>query len=63
MNARYLRMIEFFQQTKKKEEEKKASKELEYVKAVLSKMRFYFDLDFKNNQNDILIKEAKKDIK
>ena len=63
MKTRYLRMIEFFQQTKKKEEELRAKKELEFVKAVLCRMHFFYDLDFKNYMNDPLIKEAKKDIK
>ena len=63
MNTRYLRMIEFFRQTKKREEGIRAQKELEYVKAVYTRMRFFYDLDFKNYQKDPLIKEAKKDIK
>ena len=56
-------MIEFFQQTKKPENVKKSKKELEYVKAVYTKMRFYYELDFKNFQKSPIILEAKKEIK
>jgi len=63
MNSRYLRMIEFFQQTKKKEEIKKAKNEFEYLKAIYNKMKFYYDLDFKNFLKNPIIIEAKKDIK
>lgn len=63
MNSRYLRMIEFFQQTKKPENGKKAKKELEYLKAVYTRMRFYYELDFKNFQKSPIILEAKKEIK
>ena len=63
MNSRYLRMIEFFQQTKKPENVKKSKKELEYLKAVYTKMRFYYELDFKNFPKSPIILEAKKEIK
>jgi len=56
-------MIEFFQQTKKKEEIKKAKNEFEYLKAIYNKMKFYYDLDFKNFLKNPIIIEAKKDIK
>lgn len=63
MNSRYLRMIEFFQQTKKKENKARVIKDFEHLKAVASQMKFYFSLDFKNFEQNFVITEAKKGIK
>lgn len=63
MNSRYLRMIEFFQQTKKKENKLRAIKEFDHLKAVTSQMKFYLNLDFKKFEQNFVILEAKKGIK
>ncbi len=63
MTKRYERMIEFFSQKNNKEKEAYALKELQFVKSVEVRMKFYENLDFRKFNDNPLILNAKKDMK
>lgn len=63
MTKRYERMMEFFAQKKNKEKEAYALKELQFVKSVDVRMKFFENLDFRKFNENSLILSAKKDIK
>lgn len=63
MTKRYERMMEFFSQKNNKEKEAYALKELQFVKSVDARMKFFENLDFRKFNENCLIVSAKKDIK
>ena len=62
MVARYMRIIEFYQETKSPEQVTIARREIQYVKELLNKMKFFMELDFNQNNNESL-NEVKKEIR
>jgi len=62
MVAKYIKVIEFYQETDKKEQVNLAKKEIQVVLELREKMRFYHELDFTKWEENKIIKELLKDI-
>ena len=60
MRSQYMRMIEFNAETGNIEQIEKARKELQVVLEAYNKMKYYRLLDFRNCENNEIIKECSK---
>lgn len=63
MVGKYIKIIEFYQETDKKDQVGLAKKEIQVVLELREKMRFYHDLDFTKWEENDTIKEVLKEIK
>merc|ERR1712146_572003 len=60
MNAKYVKVIEFYLETDKKDQVKLARKESQGTLEIFAQMRMYLDLDFKNWEENPNMKECLK---
>jgi len=60
MNAKYVKVIEFYLETDKKDQVKLARKEIQGTLEIFAQMRMYLDLDFKNWEENPNMKECLK---
>jgi tetratricopeptide (TPR) repeat protein len=58
MVNKYLKVIEFYQETEKKDQVVLARKEIQGVLDIFHQMKFYINLDFTNSQNNEMIQTA-----
>ena len=61
MINKYLKVIEFYQETDKKDQVQLARKEIQNVFDTYDKMNFYLNYDFSDYQNNEIIQEVLKD--
>lgn len=62
MVGKYIKIIEFYQETDKKDQVVLAKKEIQVVLELREKMRFYHELDFTKWEENAIVKEILKDI-
>ena len=60
MVSKYIKIIQFNQEVERKDQVEIARKEIQVVLEIRERMRFFLDLDFTKQEDDIVVQLAKE---